>query len=86
MHVLNLIREFEMQKLKELDTIKEYSDKLLSIDNKVRLLGSEFFDSRLVQKILMTISKRFEATITSLENSIDLSKISLAKLLNVLQA
>ncbi|KAF2299904.1 hypothetical protein GH714_005913 [Hevea brasiliensis] len=86
MQVLNLVREFEMQKMKESETIKEYADKLLSIVNKVRLLGSEFFDSRIVQKILVTIPERFEATISSLENAKDLSRISLVELLNALQA
>ena len=46
---MNLIREFEMQKMKESETIKEYANKLLSIANKVRLLGSEFSNSRIVQ-------------------------------------
>ncbi|KAL9447426.1 hypothetical protein AB3S75_014988 [Citrus x aurantiifolia] len=40
MHVLNLIREFELQIMKDSETIKDYSDRLLSIANKVRLLGS----------------------------------------------
>ncbi|XP_020262999.1 uncharacterized protein LOC109838978 [Asparagus officinalis] len=86
MHILNLIREFELQKMKDSETVKEYSDKLLSIAKKVRLLGSEFPDSRIVQKILVTVSERFEATISSLENTKDLSKVSLAELLNALQA
>ena len=48
MQVLNLVREFEMHKMKESKTIKEYANKLLTIVNKVRLLGSEFSDSRIV--------------------------------------
>ncbi|KAF2308734.1 hypothetical protein GH714_014816 [Hevea brasiliensis] len=40
MQVLNLVREFEIQKMKESETIKEYSDRLLNIVNKVRLFGS----------------------------------------------
>ena len=83
MQVLNLIREFEMQKMKESETIKEYSDKLLGIVNKVRLLGTDFSDSTIVQKILGLIPEKFEATISSLENSKDLS---LSELLNALQA
>ena len=86
MQALNLVREFEMQKMKESETIKEYANKLLSIANKVRLLGSEFFDSRIVEKILVTVPERFEATITSLENTKDLSKLTLAELVNALQA
>ena len=78
MQAPNLVREFEMQKMKEFETIKEYANKLLSIANKVRLLGSEFPDSRIVEKILVTVPERFEATITTLENTKDLSKLTLA--------
>ncbi|XP_061374517.1 uncharacterized protein LOC133316757 [Gastrolobium bilobum] len=86
MQVLNLIREFEMQRMKESETIQEYSNRLLGIVNNVRLLGTDFSDSRIVQKILVTIPEKFEATIASLENSKDMSSISLAELLNALQA
>ncbi|KAL9439711.1 hypothetical protein AB3S75_025217 [Citrus x aurantiifolia] len=86
MQVLNLVREFEMQRMKESETIKDYSDKLLSIANKVRLLGADFSDSRIVQKILVTIPEKFEATITSLENTRNMSTITLAELLQALQA
>ncbi|XP_052203198.1 uncharacterized protein LOC127808672 [Diospyros lotus] len=55
MQMLNLIREFEMQRMKDSETVKEYFDKLLCIANKVRILGGEFLDSRIVQKILVTL-------------------------------
>lgn len=57
MQVLNLIREFELQKMKESKTVKEYSYRLLNIANKVRLLSSTFLDSRIVEKILVTFLK-----------------------------
>ena len=66
MQVLNLIREFEMQRMEELETIKDYFDRLLDIINKVRLLGTNFSDSRIVQKILVTVPEKFEATISSI--------------------
>jgi len=40
MKVLNLMREFELQRMKESETVREYSDRLLGIINKVRLLGT----------------------------------------------
>jgi len=52
----------------------------------VRLLGSVLKDSRIAKKLLVTVPKKFEATITTLENTNDLSKISLAEHLNALQA
>ena len=84
MQVLNLIREFQMQSMKKSETIKEYSDKLLSIANRVRLLGTTFTDSRIVEKILVTVPERYEASISALKNTEDLSKITLAELLHAL--
>jgi len=86
MKVLNLIREFEMQRMKESETIKEYSNKLLDIANKIKLLGKEFPDSRLVEKILVTVPERYEASIASLENTKDLSTITFTEVIHVLQA
>ena len=31
MKILNLVREFELQKMKDLETVREYSNKFLSI-------------------------------------------------------
>ena len=86
MQVMNLIREFEMVRMKDSQTIKDYTEQLLTIANKVRLLGKDFSDERVVQKIFVTLPEKYEATISSFENSKDLSSITLAKLLNALQA
>ncbi|RVW77852.1 hypothetical protein CK203_054314 [Vitis vinifera] len=77
------IRDYLKQEYAEDERMK---DKPLSIANKVRLLGSELNDSRIVEKILVAVPERYEATVTTLENTKDLSKISLAELLNSLQA
>ncbi|XP_027905830.1 uncharacterized protein LOC114165389 [Vigna unguiculata] len=86
MKVLNLIKEFEVQRMKESETIKEYSNKLLGIANKIKLLGKEFSDSRLVEKILVTVPERYEASIASLENTKDLSTITFTEVIHALQA
>lgn len=82
MQVLNIIRDFKLQKLKESESVKEYANIFLSIANTVRLLECELTDSIIVEKLLITMLKRFKVTITTLENIKDLSKISLTKFLN----
>jgi len=72
--------------MKKTESIKEYSDRLLNIASQVKLLGSSLPESRIVQKILVTILEKFEATITSLENTKDMSKITWSEMLNALQA
>ncbi|XP_038904229.1 uncharacterized protein LOC120090572 [Benincasa hispida] len=86
MRVINLIREFELERMKKIESIKEYSDRLLGIANRIRLLGSTFKDSRIVQKILVTMTKKFEASISALENTKDLTQITLVEILNALQS
>ncbi|XP_074296963.1 uncharacterized protein LOC141627630 [Silene latifolia] len=77
MQVLNFKREFEMQRMKKSETIKEYVGKLTTIVNQIRLLGESFPDERVIDKILVSISEIYENKISSLEDSKDLSKISL---------
>jgi len=67
--MMNLITDFELQRMKESKSVKEYSYRLLSIANRARVLGSELNDSRIVEKLLVTIPERFEATITTLETT-----------------
>ncbi|GAV79410.1 DUF4219 domain-containing protein/UBN2 domain-containing protein [Cephalotus follicularis] len=83
---LNLTAEFKRLQMKESETIKEYSDKLIRIENQARVLSTDLSEKRLVQKILVSLPERFEATIASLENTKDLSQIKLEKLQSALQA
>ena len=82
MQSLNLIKEFELQRIKKYETIKKYSDRLLGIVNRVRFPGITFIYSRIVEKILVTILEKYKALITTMKNTKDLLKITLAKLLN----
>lgn len=67
-----------MQRMKESETAKEYTDRLLGVVNKVRFLDTTINDSRIVQKILVSMPERYEAYIK------DLSKITLVELLSAL--
>ncbi|KAL5127054.1 hypothetical protein HKD37_14G039543 [Glycine soja] len=60
-----------------------HSDKHLDIVNNVRLLGIDFSNDKIVQKILFIVPKKFEATIASLENSRDLSSMTLVELVKI---
>jgi hypothetical protein len=85
MQVLNLKRDFKALNMQEDETISKYSDRISLIINNIKLLGEDFPDSRIVEKVLVTLPKRFESKISSLEESKDLSKISLGELMSALQ-
>ncbi|KAF2322706.1 hypothetical protein GH714_029173 [Hevea brasiliensis] len=56
MKVLNLIKEFEVLKMKESETIKEYSDKLLKIANQLKELYKQ--STNLVERERKRIARR----------------------------
>jgi len=55
MQVLNLRREFEMLRMKEAETIKEYFDRLLVVVNKIRLLCEYLPNRRIIEKVLVSL-------------------------------
>ncbi|XP_017618165.1 uncharacterized protein LOC108462769 [Gossypium arboreum] len=84
--LLNLRRDFENLKIKEEETVKQYSDRIMAIVNSIRLLGEQFSEARIVEKVFSTLLERYEAKISSLEDSRDLASISLTELINALYA
>ncbi|KAF3637587.1 hypothetical protein FXO37_24840 [Capsicum annuum] len=84
--VINLRREFEILRMKDSEIIKEFSNKLVKVVNQIRLMGEKLTDSRIVEKVLVSLPERFEAKISSLEDLKDLTKLSPSKLVHALQA
>ena len=72
--------------MKETGTINGYTDRLLGIANRVKLLGKDFSNERIVQKILVIVPEKYELKISALEESKDLLTIILGELINALQA
>ncbi|KAF7808559.1 Retrovirus-related Pol polyprotein from transposon TNT 1-94 [Senna tora] len=52
-----------MLKMKEEDSVKENSSKLLEGVNKIRLLGEEFTDHMIFEKMLISLPPKFEAKV-----------------------
>ncbi|KAK8267774.1 hypothetical protein V6Z12_D11G021600 [Gossypium hirsutum] len=84
--LLNLRRDFENLKMKEEETIKQYSDRIMAVVNSIRLLGEQLKEARIVEKVIATLPERYEVKISSLEDSRDLYTISLTELINALYA
>ena len=62
--------------MKETETIKDLSSQISKLVNQVRLLGEDFSDSRIVEKVLVSLPEKFKHKICSLEDSKDFSKMS----------
>ena len=71
-------------KMKDNESIKAYSGRMMNIVNQMRLLGETFEDHNVVEKLMMSIPEKFEAKISAIEESCDLQSLTIAELISKL--
>ena len=86
--LINLRREFENMKMKKGEPIRTYADRIDQIVSKIRIYGDDSFtEKRVVEKIVNTLPRMYEFTISSFENSgREINKVPLGDLVNALHA
>ncbi|TXG70083.1 hypothetical protein EZV62_005018 [Acer yangbiense] len=84
--MLTLKREFEMLKMKESESVKDYSSKLSELVNQMRLYGETVEDYKVVEKMLISLPEKFEAKVAAIEESCDLKKMTIPEMVSKLQA
>ncbi|KAJ6727747.1 ZINC FINGER CCHC-TYPE-RELATED [Salix koriyanagi] len=77
-------REFELMKMKDHESVKVYSSRLMNVVNQMRLLGETFEDHKIVEKLMMSVPEKFEAKISAIEESCDLQNLPIAELISKL--
>nr|KYP31983.1 hypothetical protein KK1_047447 [Cajanus cajan] len=85
--LLTLKREFELMKMKDNESVKDYSGRLMDVVNQMRLLGeTSFTDQKVVEKIMVLVLERFEAKISAIKESCDLQTLTITELTSKLHA
>ena len=60
-------------KMKDIESVKDYSSRLMDVVNRMQLLGdTSFTDQKVVEKIMVSVPQKFEAKISAIEESCDL--------------
>ncbi|TYK07358.1 integrase [Cucumis melo var. makuwa] len=78
--------EFDCIKMKETETIEEFFNRILVIVNSLRSNGEEVGDQRVVEKILRSMPRKFEHIVVAIEESKNLSMLSINSLMGSLQS
>eukprot|EP00257_Ricinus_communis_P015262 XP_015573141.1 uncharacterized protein LOC107261054 [Ricinus communis] len=84
--LLTLKREFELLKMKDDELVKDYSSRMMDLVNQIRLYGEALPDQRVVEKIMVSVPRKFEAKILAIEESCDLQRLTVAELTSKLVA
>ncbi|XP_022641626.1 uncharacterized protein LOC111242482 [Vigna radiata var. radiata] len=75
-----LRREFELLEMTEIETITEYFARVMAVANKMRSNGELMPDSKVVEKILRTLTPCFTYIVVSIEESKDTETMSIDEL------
>ncbi|TXG67208.1 hypothetical protein EZV62_008483 [Acer yangbiense] len=81
-----LRRELENFKMKESESVKEYCSRLIELVNQMRTYGEEVTDQRIVQKILISLTDKYDHVVAAVEESKDLTTLTITELMGSLQA
>ncbi|KAL8098673.1 hypothetical protein AgCh_031438 [Apium graveolens] len=78
--------EFENLKMKSSKNIGEFVTRFKTVTNEMKRNGESLDDVRVMEKLLRSLTRKFDYVVTSIEESKDLSKISIDDLVGSLQA
>ncbi|KAL4385296.1 hypothetical protein GQ457_15G029610 [Hibiscus cannabinus] len=84
--LLILKREFSMLQMKDDELIKDFSNMLMDVVNQIRLYGENLPDAKVVEKVMISVPQRFEAKISAIEESCDMTSLTIADLVSKLEA
>lgn len=72
-----LRKEFEVLHMKQRESVDEYFSRTLIIANKMRIHGDKLEDVAVVEKILRSMSSKFDYVVSSIEESKDIDTLSI---------
>ena len=75
-----LRRDFEVLAMKNNENIDDYFKRVMIVSNKMRSNGEDMPDSKIVEKVLRTLTERFTYVVVSIEESKDTGRMTIDEL------
>ncbi|XP_021755280.1 uncharacterized protein LOC110720551 [Chenopodium quinoa] len=82
----SLRRDFENLKMKDNELVKDYFSKIIKIVNQMKSYGEEISNEKIVQKILVSLNDNFYDIVTIIEETKDLSNLTIEQLMGSLES
>ena len=76
----SLRREYERYEMFSSESVEQYFSRVTDIVNKMRIYGEEILESKVVEKILHTMPIKFDHVVTTIIESHDIDKMTVAEL------
>ena len=81
-----LRHEFETLHMKSNESVQEFMSRVVAIVNQMRIYGDKMVDEIVVMKVLRSLAPRFDHVVAAIEESKDLSSLTLDELSGSLHA
>lgn len=82
----SLRRQFELLSMQEAETVANYFNRLQLLVNSMKACNEVLSNQQIVEKILRTLTQKFDYIVVAIEETRDLSKMKVEELLNSLEA
>lgn len=79
-----LRREFETLEMKSGENVNDYFSRVMTVTNKMRVHGEQMRDVTVVEKVLRSLTDKFNYIVCSIEESKDIDELSIDELQNSL--
>jgi predicted amidophosphoribosyltransferase len=84
--LMSLKRDFENEKMKENESLNEYFNRLTDLVNQMKSHGDTIEDRRIVDKILISLTEKFDPMVAVIEETKDLSTMTIQGLMGSLRS
>ncbi|KAI5335963.1 hypothetical protein L3X38_026097 [Prunus dulcis] len=82
----NLRREFEYTRMRDSETLSEYLTRLTELINQMKTFGEVLSNERQVQKVLISLSKKYDPICIVIENTKTLETVDLQEVTAILKS
>ncbi|KAK3007873.1 hypothetical protein RJ639_014795 [Escallonia herrerae] len=81
-----LRKDLENMKMKEVESLKDYSNRFLELINQMKTHGENISDQRIVEKTLISLPEKFDPIVVVIEATKDLSTLSVQEVMASLKS
>ncbi|CAL8152240.1 unnamed protein product [Prunus armeniaca] len=82
----NLRREFEYTRMRDNESLSDYLTRLNELINQMKTFGEALSNERLVQKVLISLSKKYDPICLVIENTKTLETVELQEVIAILKS
>ncbi|XP_019414640.1 PREDICTED: uncharacterized protein LOC109326411 [Lupinus angustifolius] len=79
-HLQALRREFETLEMRSGEGVTKYFSRVMTVANKMQIYGEDMSDVKVVEKILRSLTEKFNYVVCSIEESKDIDALSIDEL------